>query len=709
MKTAQHHNKRPKRTDIQALRAIAVLSVVIYHLWPSSLTGGFMGVDIFFVISGYLMTATILKDVSTVTTASGKLRATAVFLAAFYARRIKRLIPAAAVTLLGILGLVYATGNLSLIAKTADQVLSSAFFVQNWKLAADATDYLAPSEPPTAVQHFWSLSLEEQFYLAWPLLIVIVSLLTSSLFLLYKKTRIPGAVLPLSLLTGGFFVYGFLLTTAQPTAAYFVTPARVWELMIGGILAFLPALRHYDLKLLLPWLGTALIAYSLYKLDGVNFPGWHALIPVLGTSLILYGGSSAIESKISFTHLFKSRPIQWVGDISYSLYLWHWPLIVLLPVLFTVNIEGALGLQMKLCVLALSLLAAWLSYHYIEQPTIKWRPKNRWIYIAFAGVLLAVGSTAFIVSSVAQQKAKDGLQTLHQIALGDSPCFGGRAIAHINDCGDPYGKVNKDWYQFVKTDKSLSLIQDNGRWCDYYRITENTDPGRFCEYGDRSSSTNIVIWGDSHADHWVNAFDDIGRQTKTKFTHFSSGDCAADNITAPACRERIQSLTNTNILQKSNAVIISVVTKDDIARMQNTIKTIRSITNSPVFLVEDVPSAGVNGGPDCFLKGLSCKEPIDSATSLTTNVNDTLVSSGILAQKSIIPTKDMFCHDAFCYSYIGGVSVYRDTSSMGNYVNSHISSVYALSISGLLEQSLRSAGIFDEPLHTAEQNELPVQ
>lgn len=703
------HQQRSKRTDIQALRAIAVLSVVVYHLWPSSLTGGFMGVDIFFVISGYLMTTTILKDVSIITATSSKLKATTAFLVAFYARRIKRLIPAAAVTLLAILGLVCATGNLNLITKTADQVLSSAFFVQNWKLANDATDYLAPSEPPTAVQHFWSLSLEEQFYLVWPLLIVVISLLTSSLFLLYKKTRISGATLPLTVLAGAFFVYGFLLTMTQPTVAYFVTPARVWELMIGGMLAFLPTLRHYDLKLLLPWLGATLIAYSLYKFDGVNFPGWHALVPVLGTSLILYGGSSAIESKASFTHFFKAKPIQWIGDISYSLYLWHWPLIILLPLLFTINIEGPSGFQLKSSILILSLLAAWLSYRYVEQPAIRWRPKKRWIYIAFAGTLLVVGSAAVIISSISQQKAKDGLQVLHQTALGDSPCFGGRAITHVDKCGNPYGVINKDWYQFVKTDKSLSLIQDNGRWCDYYRVAENTDPGRFCEYGDRTAPTDIVIWGDSHADHWANALNDIGRRTHTKFTHFSSGDCAADNITATACRDRIQSLKNTGILQKSNAVVISVVTKDNIERMRNTVETIKSITSSPIFLMEDVPSAGVNGGPDCFSKGLSCKESTDTATGMTTSVNNKLVNNGILTQKSIIPTKNMFCHDAFCYSYIGGVSVYRDTSNMGDYINSHVSSVYALSISSLLEQSLRNAGVFDKPIPTPEPDESSVQ
>lgn len=148
---------RGKRLDIQALRAIAVVSVVIYHFWPERLIGGFMGVDVFFVISGYLMTVTLMRDAQPVLKAKNKLKSAWLYLTNFYARRIKRLVPAAAVTLLAILGLVYTTGNLALIQQTATQVFTSALFIQNWQLARGSVDYLANTDP-TAVQHFWSLS-----------------------------------------------------------------------------------------------------------------------------------------------------------------------------------------------------------------------------------------------------------------------------------------------------------------------------------------------------------------------------------------------------------------------------------------------------------------------------------------------------------------------------------------------------------------------
>lgn len=229
---------RGKRLDIQALRAIAVLAVVIYHLWPGRLTGGFMGVDIFFVISGYLMTITLMRDAKPVLKAKKKLRETWTFLTTFYARRIKRLVPAAATTLLATLGLVTMTGNLSLVIDTAKQIVTSALFVQNWQLANESVDYLANTDP-TAVQHFWSLSLEEQFYLAWPLLLLVILLLTVNLFVFYKKRKVLNvSVVPVIILIAGFFAYGYHLTQTDPSVAYFVTPARVWELLLGALIAF---------------------------------------------------------------------------------------------------------------------------------------------------------------------------------------------------------------------------------------------------------------------------------------------------------------------------------------------------------------------------------------------------------------------------------------------------------------------------------------
>jgi len=269
--------KATKRLDIQAMRALAVGAVVVFHLSSRLLPGGFTGVDVFFVISGYLMTTTILRQIyqEQVVGSTGRARASAVlrFLTGFYARRIRRLAPAALVTMAAVLLAVLATVQYYLQAQTAKQVFSSAIFMQNWTLARLAVDYLGATESGTAMQHFWSLSIEEQFYFVWPLLLLgAVGLRVVAVKLWGDRGTNSAIVIPL-LMTAACFAYGVLLTRIDPAAAYFVTPARIWELSLGGIVALLPATSSQRLKLTLPWLGLAMCLAAMVFFDGTAFPG----------------------------------------------------------------------------------------------------------------------------------------------------------------------------------------------------------------------------------------------------------------------------------------------------------------------------------------------------------------------------------------------------------------------------------------------------
>ncbi|MDR1184076.1 MAG: acyltransferase, partial [Coriobacteriales bacterium] len=364
------------RPDIQALRAIAVLAVVAYHIWPTRLTGGFMGVDVFFVISGYLMTLTIWKGVTRANAAAmHRIRNSIGFLFGFYARRIKRLAPAATVCLLAVLTTTLLVGTFSLQAATAPQTLASAVFMQNWFLAQQAVDYLGADAGATAVQHFWSLSIEEQFYMVWPLLLLSVGLIVFAKSMSRDgriqdkegqtedgKGRIAVLVVIL-VFTASSFLYGFVLTYSNPAAAYFVTPARIWELSLGGVMVFLPTFRHRNSRLFLPWLGIALIAYSLIIGNGEAFPGWHALIPTFGTMLVIHGGASNPHAKdksnplISFANVSRLRPMQFFGDISYSLYLYHWPLVILVPFILQTDFNHS-GRYLKIAVFVASVMLA---------------------------------------------------------------------------------------------------------------------------------------------------------------------------------------------------------------------------------------------------------------------------------------------------------------------------------------------------------------
>ena len=686
---------RGKRLDIQALRAIAVLAVVIYHLWPGSLTGGFMGVDIFFVISGYLMTVTLMRDAGTVTKAKKKLRATGSFLANFYARRIKRLVPAASVTLLGTLGLVFATGNLALIQETAKQIVASSLFLQNWFLANNSVDYLANTDP-TAVQHFWSLSLEEQFYLVWPLALLALLLVTASIHITYRKKQFASfAVVPVLLMIGGFFAYGFWLTGEQASLAYFVTPARVWELLLGGFIAFLPTLKNYDLRLILPWLGLGMISYALYVWDGNNFPGWHALVPTLGTALIIYAGGLANESKWSFENVLRFRPIQWLGNISYSLYLWHWPLIILLPVLLFIDLdEHPQSLLIKLAILVLSLVMAQLSYRFVEQTTQHVKLKKRYVFGGFLAITALVAGLSLTVANRAEATVNNAIRDMNAIVIDDNElCLGAKSI--FNGCEDSFGFINPAYSQ-TATDDKYDRILLAGETCSSYDGRKYRDNiGDWCVVGDINATREITIWGDSHAQHWLNPMDKIGRENNIKVNVIGTSYCFGTANASKNCDIRFDKIQQSGVLDRSESILIAMLHTTKGGDVLNALRPLQSFTsNNNVYVLEDVPSSGPDGGPDCSLLRLSCVDDVADATDSITQSSADLVLASDIAADRIISVKDFFCDETYCYSNIGGVPVYRDkTIGSTKTINSHMTATFSYSIWPLLEQRLERAGV----------------
>lgn len=659
-----------------------------------------MGVDIFFVISGYLMTITLMRDAQPVLTAKKKVKATWTFLTTFYARRIKRLLPAASITLLATLGLVYATGNLALIQQTAKQIFTSAIFVQNWELARESVDYLANSDP-TAVQHFWSLSLEEQFYLVWPLLLLVILLLTVNLFVVFKKRKITNlAIVPVILLVIGFFIYGYNLTQTEASLAYFVTPARVWELLLGGVIAFLPALKNYDLKLLLPWIGTGMIGYALFKWDGAGFPGWHALVPTLGTAMIIYAGAMANESKWSFENLLRFKPIQWVGDLSYSLYLWHWPLIILLPVLLLIDLDShPQALFIKLGILLLSFVMAWLSYRYVEQSTQHIKLKKRYVYTGFIVITAFVAGLGYFTSWRIENNLQTSAQSARISAANNSDaCVGARSI--INKCEKSLGYIDRNYSQIAFNDKYDYLL-DSGTTCSSTDGRKNDDKlTTFCQVGDLNSKREITIWGDSHAQHWINPVDKIGRKNHIKFNVIGTSYCFGSSKPRENCNIRFESIKKSGVFDRSESIIISVwhtaKLKNPGNNALNTINTLNTLTNNRnYYLLEDTPVSGDNGGPDCNILKQSCKNNIDDAIGAITQDSIDLIQMKILKPNQIIPVKDMFCDTNYCYSNIGGLQVYRDKTiddTNKKAVNSHMTASFAYSTWPMLEKKLLDSG-----------------
>ncbi|WP_066040273.1 acyltransferase family protein [Herbiconiux solani] len=341
------------RADIQGLRAVAVVAVILNHVigWPS---GGFVGVDVFFVISGFLITGLLLRDGS---------RDGRPSMRAFYGRRIRRIAPASITVLIAVGVAGWFVFNQPRFWSTLQDAIASFLLVSNWRFAAEGTDYFHAGDAVSPLQHFWSLSVEEQFYLVWPALIVIVLLAVGGLKASEKRRRTAIAIVMGVIVVASF---GFAMWQSQtsPTVAYFSTLTRAWELGLGALLATaVPLLARipFGLRVVLGWVGLAGIIGSFFLIDDtMSFPGPWAALPVIATAFVVAAGVGGPQRYL----LPIANPVtSFVGDISYSLYLWHFPVLVFLAVLLPDQ-----GLQSILIVLGLTLALSLVSYFLIEQP-----------------------------------------------------------------------------------------------------------------------------------------------------------------------------------------------------------------------------------------------------------------------------------------------------------------------------------------------------
>jgi peptidoglycan/LPS O-acetylase OafA/YrhL len=505
-----------------------------------------MGVDVFFVISGYLMTLTIWKGVREANRPGGRrLKNSVNYLFGFYARRIKRLAPAATVCLLTVLAAACLIGNFSLQAATAPQVFASAVFMQNWFLVGQAADYLGADAGATAVQHFWSLSVEEQFYMLWPLLLLLTGLLV---FVRSKggkavcegqEPQVEGfarerevivLLVVVFLFTAASFFYGFYLTYNDPAAAYFVTPARIWELSMGGAIVFFPHFKRQGLQLLLPWLGVLLITYALFNRTSEPFPGWYALIPTLGALLVIYGGGGGSEphvtdghklSLFSFASLSRFRPAQFLGDISYSLYLYHWPLLVFVP--FILPFPSHSAKLIKVILFLASIVLAWLSYRFVETPTRTFNLKkaaNAKIWAVGAVCLTIVLVPAYVIQARPSDSMEIVAERVFERAVDSNfPGFGARATQHRDqslDSPNPYGQVDPEWAQFGSSYFS-GVMGDPGNKFEFVTNTlAEGSLGTIGEFGDTNAEEYILVLGDSYSQQWYPALDIAGRNLGLK-------------------------------------------------------------------------------------------------------------------------------------------------------------------------------------------------
>lgn len=341
------------RRDIQGLRAFAVMAVVLDHLlgWPH---GGFVGVDIFFVISGFLITGILLREQERTGSISWR---------GFYRRRAKRILPAATLVIAATVAASWFVFSSSRWATTVGDALYALLFAGNWRFALQSTDYFAQGLPVSPLQQFWSLGVEEQFYFVWPWLMLAVFLAITSRRGSTREARVVVFVV-LAAITAASFAWSLWETEAVPSRAYFSTLSRTWELGIGALLAVAAPLlvRIPDVvRPLLAWTGLIGMTASLFVITPETaFPAPAAALPVLATALVLAAGTGVPQQR--FLGPLTNRVSEYVGDLSYSLYLWHFPIIVLGTTLW-----GRSGFVLAVIAVAIAVASVY-SFHLVEDP-----------------------------------------------------------------------------------------------------------------------------------------------------------------------------------------------------------------------------------------------------------------------------------------------------------------------------------------------------
>lgn len=642
------------RPDIQGLRAIAVMLVLLYHSGVSALSGGFVGVDVFFVISGFLITTHLLESLAR----EGRIR-----FGAFYAKRARRILPAA--LLVAALTVIAAWIWMSplLMPEVLRDAAATALYVPNLVFAQDGTDYLAETTP-SVFQHYWSLGIEEQFYLFWPLLL-------AAGFWLCRRSERRMLVLTAVVTAASFLACVLLMGVSQPWT-FFSLPTRAWELGVGALVAF--ALRAgarsgarwlRDLRTgWLAWAGLAGLAAVALTFDaGTPFPGWTAALPVLATAALIIGG--AAPGRQNATRLLGLRPMQFVGAISYSLYLVHWPLQVIPQA--AVFVEEPLPLAARLGLGALAVPLAWLLHRYVERPVIRWpalRTRPAWATGAVAAAAsLAVVATSAGVSQIVPQQEVSSERTAAPEQQELDPAGTDFVPANLSPALDAVAADNPSVY-------------DEG--C--HRDEENSDPSG-CRIGEEAEAPLMFLLGDSHAASWFPALEQLASEGKIRLDSNTKNSCLPleteqQFLDRPydSCAQWRQGVLERIDEEQPDLVILAGFTNRERILPQEgadvdtqwhdgLAATLEKIDGPEVAVMRDVPTQ--QKAPNhCLAKNPEAADRC--ATPRTAAFDEPLITAeaGAVADSgtdaTYVDLTRYFCNDRTCPEIIGDTVVFRD-------------------------------------------------
>jgi peptidoglycan/LPS O-acetylase OafA/YrhL len=672
--------RAPFRPDIEGLRAIAVLLVLAYHARIPGFTGGYIGVDVFYVVSGFLITGLIVRELQ----ATGR-----VDLPTFYTRRARRLLPAALVVIAcTVIASAIVLPPLRVPDVAADGA-AAALYVSNIRFAAQATDYLQAELDPSPLLHFWSLGVEEQFYLFWPAL----------LFLAARRrfdARRLGLVIAVVAIAS--FALGLVWTSTDAPLAFFLLPARAWELAVGAGLA-LGLVRLARLPAAVATLAVA-VGVALIGVGGVTFdtatpfPGTAALLPVAGAALVIAGGLPQPLNPLS--RLVAIGPMRWIGGISYSLYLWHWPLLVL-P---AAAVGSALPGPVRLALVGVTFVLAAGSRRFIEDPirhgrAARIRPSRSLAAagvasLVVAGVSLSAGVFAGPRPALAAPIG-DVVVDLPSLRPTTSPTTEPSSVPATASpeptmAPTPAGPVPDDLVP------SLAAVRDDIPviYADACHAEWRETTPRDCVYGDAGAATTVVLIGDSHAAHWFPTFQRLADEQDWRLVSLTKSACPVADLPVyntglkreyVECDEWRSAVVERIARERPSMVVISdsrtgqfwvdgaavpAGDREDLwaAGLERSIREIEPLADH-VVVIGDTPRPG-SDVPVCLSDhlddALACATPVSKAVGVQRMATERAVTAETGA--AFIDPTSWLCPTSPCPAVIGRVLVYRDGHHM---------------------------------------------
>ncbi|MBG6223710.1 peptidoglycan/LPS O-acetylase OafA/YrhL [Arthrobacter sp. CAN_A2] len=652
------------RPEVQGLRALAVLMVVSYHIWFGRVSGG---VDIFLLISAFLLSLSFLRKVE-----AGK----PLDLARHWLHQFKRLLPAVVVVIVGVVGASYVLVPPSRWPDIIEQSWASLFYLQNWVLASNAVDYYADDHSlASPLQHFWSLSVQGQVFILWPLLF-----LASALLARRFRLRVRGVVL---LVFGAVFVasLGFSIweTYTNQAYAYFDTRARLWEFALGTLLALaLPFIRlPRALRVLAGWVGVVAMLSGGFILDVQGqFPGYVALWPLLAAALVIVAGQTG--SAMGADRFLSAKPLVRVGDLSYALYLWHWPVLVLALVWRDRPSPGILG---GFIVIAVSLVLAYLTMRFVERPmrALAWADKRR----RRAVMVLAV-TVALVAAPLAGWQHVITQQARDIAANADTNNPGALVLDPLLDLSAPEGvppipattEMSKEYFQLDRVCAGEDEPDDALIRSECYVITPPSTPVR-----------DIIVVGDSHSQQWSVPLAAMAQERGWKMTFVLLGGCkygTGPEGRTPECEQWNAAVTD-YVLEQSPDLVYTVGT---VARSDDPQDVLPAGFAQTVRMLDDrgIRVAAVRDNPRFETSRVLCVET-QGAESPACNparaatLGDQPPVAELLEQApnvAFLDFTDYLCRDETCPAVVGNVFVYIDAN--------HVSATYLRSMLPIFTQ-----------------------